>query len=144
MRNYLSIDLNKKSYLKPLFVIGFIGVIGLALFPYGALTQKSDVFEFIVYGVFGSELSHILGHFVLFGMIGAAVLIIFPKLLRMPILYLSLILNLAGLQEVLQLVTFKRRPINMGEVKDLGIDLTAAVFVFLLIYLLFNLRQQPQ
>lgn len=115
-----------------LFIVGFIGI---TLFPYGVLTEQSALARFILYRLFETELSHFVGHFLIFCLIGTAVLLLFPALFRSPLFYLSLMLNLAIMQEFLQLATFKRRPINYGELKDLGIDLTAAVFIFLIFYL---------
>ena len=124
-----------------LFVFIF-SIVGFALFPYGVLAEKSSLFRFIVYQVFESERAHIVGHFALFSFIGTAVLLYFPKLLSYPILYLSVMLNLAWIQEFLQLATFKRRPINIGELKDLSVDLAAAVFIFCLFVLFQNIRRR--
>lgn len=126
--------MDKQGWRRP-FLMGCVSLILLlALYPYGVLAEESRFFHFVVYRIFDSELSHLIGHFILFGFIGTAVLLFFPKLLSTPILYLSVMLNFAWVQEFLQLATFKRRPINIGELKDLGVDLTAAVFAFCIIY----------
>lgn len=134
------------THLKKLLFVFVLGIVSLALFPYGVLAEESRIFRFIIYRVFDSEWSHIVGHFGIFSFIGTAVLLFFPKLLSYPILYLSVMLNLAWIQEFLQLATFKRRPINFGELKDLGIDLAAAVFVFIgfVLYRHIQRRRKPQ
>lgn len=131
-----------QKYLKIGFLLFGVGLIALALFPYGVLAEQSRVFRFVIYRIFDTELSHIIGHFVIFSFIGTAVLLAFPKLFRTPILYLSVMLNMAWIQEFLQLATFKRRPINSGELKDLGVDLAAAVFIFCIIYPYHRRQQQ--
>ena len=136
---------NGSLFKKTVFVL-LLGIVSLAMFPYGVLAEESAIFRFIIYEIFGSEWSHILGHFAIFSFIGTAVLLFFPKLLSYPILYLSVMLNFAWIQEFLQLATFKRRPINIGELKDLGIDIAAAVFVFIgfVLYRNFQRGKEPQ
>ena len=129
------------SLLKYGLLFLILGFIGITLFPYGVLAEQSELVWFVIYRIFASELSHFVGHFLIFCLIGTAILLLFPKLFRFPIFYLSLMLNMAILQELLQLATFKRRPINLGELKDLSVDIAGAVFIFYLLYFLYYRRQ---
>lgn len=137
--------MNDNARYQQLIKIGLvlitIGFIGFTLFPYGVLVEQSTLTQFVLNRIFRTELSHFVGHFLIFSIIGTAVLLLFPSLFRSPIFYLSLMFNLAVVQEFLQLATFKRRPINSGELKDLGVDMLAAVSIFLVLYFL-NYRKQ--
>lgn len=110
-----------------------VGVAVLvALFPFGWLAQVWPAFGDLVDFVFGSDVAHIAGHFGIFVLVGTAVLLLFPRLLAHPLIYLGLVLFLGGLQEFMQLASFKRHPVTADELFDMEIDLLGAVFAFLI------------
>jgi hypothetical protein len=108
-------------------------LIILALFPVGWLTHLSDVADSIAGLLFPNEAAHAVGHSLLFGAIGAALLAAFPPLRRRPALYFGLILAVALGQEAFQLL-YKQRPVVLNDVTDIGTDLVAAGVVMALWY----------
>lgn len=110
---------------------GLVGLIAVALFPYGWLADNWPTFDRFTGFIFASEAAHVAGHVGLFVLLGTAVLVIFPRLLRQPVLYISIILSLGMVQEFLQLVSFKHRPVAVNDLFDLAVDLLAAGVVFI-------------
>lgn len=106
----------------------------VTLFPYGWLADNWPIFDRFTGFIFASEAAHVAGHMGLFVLLGTAVLAIFPRLRRQPALYVSLIICLGATQEILQLITFKRRPAGASDLFDLAIDLLAAGTVFAIWY----------
>jgi hypothetical protein len=117
---------NKLNWL----AIGAAALVGLALFPYGWLAERWRLFGWVTDFVFGTELAHIVGHLVLFGVLGTAVLRLFPRLQRHPRLYFTLIFWLGLAQEILQLVSFKKRPFAANELLDITVDLLGAFIAY--------------
>lgn len=98
--------------------------IALALFPYGWLAQRWHFFAHVVNMVFGTEMAHVVGHWLLFTAMGTAVLRLLP--VRRWWLFVGIMLMLGVAQEILQLVTFKTRPFGLAELFDLAVDLAGA------------------
>lgn len=117
---------NKLNWL----VIGAAALVGLALFPYGWLAERWWLFGQMADFIFGTELAHVIGHLVLFAVLGTAVLTTLPRLQRRPRLYFALILGLGLAQEVLQLVSFKKRPFAANELLDIIVDLLGAFIAY--------------
>ena len=102
----------------------------LVLFPYGWLANNWAPMGWVVDTIFGAEWMHWLGHMVMYGMMGTAVLIIFPQFLNRPHYYFGLILGIGLIQEALQLITFKHRFFMSNEIFDLFVNLLAAGIIF--------------
>ena len=117
------------QYLWPLLLL-----LGLTLFPYGWLVDRWPLFARLVDFVFESELSHTVGHFALFALVGTAVLLTFPGLRRQPRRYMLLILMLGTVQELLQLATFKHRFFSLAETYDVLVDLRGAALAFFCVW----------
>ena len=128
---------NKLRKRLPVYVV--LGLIGLAMVPYGWVAGYSSKASFIVYHVLGGAMTHVIGHFLLFALMGTAVTLIAPRLLKQPALYFGLMLLLGLLQEFLQLATFKQRPISFDDGFDIVVDLAGAVVAF---WLLRKARQR--
>ncbi len=105
----------------------------LVLFPYGWLANNWAPMGWVVDTIFGAEWMHWLGHMVMYGMMGTAVLIIFPQFLDHPHYYFGLLLGIGLMQETLQLVTFKHRLFTTNELFDLLVDLLATSVIWLVI-----------
>ena len=103
-----------------------------AVFPFGWLETQWPLFGAIMYHVFGAEMAHVIGHFVLMGAVGTAVLLIFLLLCRRPAVYFAIMLGFGLAQEILQLLSYKKRPFAGGELFDIVIDLLGAAAVFVL------------
>ncbi len=78
------------------------------------------------------------GHVGLFMLLGTAVLLIFPRMQQRrtrsgfgPFLYFSLMAGMGMVQEFLQIVSFKHRPVAANDLFDLVVDLLAAGIVFI-------------
>lgn len=109
---------------------GLVGLVAAALFPYGWLATHWPTFDRFTGFIFGSEAAHVAGHVGLFALLGTAVLLIFPSWRRRPSLYFGLIIVIGIVQEFLQIVSFKHRPIAANDLFDLAVDLLAAGVVF--------------
>lgn len=110
-----------------------MGLVAMALFPYGWLAANWPTFDRFTGFIFASETAHIAGHVGLFMLLGTAVLVIFPRLQRRPVFYVSIILSLGVVQEILQLVSFKHRPVAGNDIFDLAVDLLAAGVIFIVL-----------
>ncbi len=117
---------NKLNWL----AIGAAILVGLALFPYGWLAERWWLFGRVTDFIFGTELAHVVGHLILFAMVGTAVLHTLPRLHHHPRLYFTLIFWLGLAQEILQLVSFKQRPFAANELLDITIDLLGAFVAY--------------
>jgi hypothetical protein len=105
-------------------------LVGLVLFPYGWLAERWQLFGWVTDFIFATELAHVVGHLILFAALGTAVLLIFPRLQRYPRLYFTLIFWLGLAQEILQLVSFKKRPFASNDLLDITVDLLGAFIAF--------------
>lgn len=97
------------------------------LFPVGWLAQHWPFLNWLLHGVLAAETVHVVGHFLLFLLVGTAVCRLFPSLRSSLVRYLLLILLLGALQEWLQLRTFKHSGISPDEFLDLTIDMLGAL-----------------
>ena len=129
MQNFNYNQNNLRKSLPKLFVLGLIMA---ALVPYGWATQYSSKAYYVVNYLLGGEMAHVVGHFLLFFVLGTAVIAIFPRLKNHPTLYFGLMFIIGLLQEFLQLATFKMRGFAFAEVFDLTIDLLGAALAFVL------------
>jgi glycopeptide antibiotics resistance protein len=118
-------------------------VVGAALFPYG-LIPFGRIFSIWpelghgLYHVFASWPAHVVGHGLIFMVMGTAVLLRFPSLLQRPKVYLALMLGLGILQEFFQIVGFKHRALVFDDVFDVFVDVAGALIAFLLLRLLWK------
>lgn len=108
-----------------------LALLALALVPYGWLTELSPPFRAVMYWVFATEAAHAVGHTLIFLAVGAALLAVFPGLLRRPGRYLSIVLLVAVAQEGLQLL-YKGRGVIRNDLTDIAIDMVAAGLVLAL------------
>jgi hypothetical protein len=116
-------------------------LVGMILFPYGWLANHWELFDHVVEVLFATERMHVVGHVLLYGGLGTAVLTIFPKLQLRPQLYIAGILVIAIFQEALQLITFKHHFFSANEIFDLGVDLMAAGTIFVAWVVARNIRK---
>lgn len=113
--------------------IPLIALVGLFLVPYGWLAEISPDLDFLFNVVFHSQIAHIVGHGLIFALIGAAALRRFPDLRARPALYLGLILLVALAQEALQM-PFKGGLHLADTLSDIGVDLVAAATILFVMY----------
>jgi hypothetical protein len=112
----------------------------LVFFPFGWLADISSRARSVVWGMFGSERMHWIGHFGIFFLLGLTLLYVFPRLRQSPIWY-GLIILISGIgQEFFQLL-YKQRDIAFDDFKDLAIDLVGAFVAFGLVWLWQKLRK---
>lgn len=102
-----------------------LALVALALVPYGWIAEANPWMQPIVYGLFATEAAHAVGHSLIFFVIGAALLYMFPDLAERPGRFLGLILLIGVGQEGLQLL-YKGRGLILNDITDLGIDLVGA------------------
>ena len=129
---------NGKSNTRNWFILATAVLITVALMPYGLVAEWFPAFGYLVDTIFSSNLAHFVGHMFIFMVMGTAVLFVFPKLQQKPHYYFLLMSILAFMQEFLQLVTFKHRPVNGGDIFDFVTDMTAATIVYCVIKLYFT------
>ncbi|MAU01278.1 MAG: hypothetical protein CL608_29405 [Anaerolineaceae bacterium] len=115
---------------RPYLIIALILFITTALFPFGWLATVWPGFSAVADFIFGTQLSHIIGHFAVFVLMGGGVLLLFPSLRRRFWLYFSLMLMLGFIQEFLQIASFKHIIPAFDELLDLTMDMLGAVAVF--------------
>lgn len=117
-------------------LIGAVLLAITAVFPFGWLETQWPLFGALMYHVFGAEIAHVIGHFVLMGAVGTAVLLIFPPLRHRPAIYFAIMLGFGLAQEMLQLLSYKKRPFAGAELFDIVVDLLGAAAVFALFRLI--------
>jgi len=127
MLNHPQPVLLRQKWLLP----GLLLLVGAALFPYGLLGELLPWTNVLFFDRFSSLAAHVVGHAGLFVLVGTAVLLTFPRLHTHPWLYLGGMLLLGGLQEVLQIVGFKHRAPVFDDFFDVGVDVLAALLVWL-------------
>ncbi|HFQ94416.1 MAG TPA: hypothetical protein ENK32_10430 [Anaerolineae bacterium] len=108
-------------------------LMGLAMTPYGWVAAWWPGLGFVVDALFSAEWAHVAGHMGIFALLATAVLTLFPRLQKHPALFLTIFAFLALLQEGLQLVTFKHRPIVADDLFDLAVDMVAVTAVYLIV-----------
>ena len=123
---FIHIYQNKKTKILAVMILLF----SLVLFPYGWLVNNWEPMGWVVNIIFGVEWMHWVGHMVMYGVLGTAVLIIFPQIFNRPRYYFGLILGIGLIQEALQLITFKHRLFMNNELFDLFVNLLAAGIIF--------------
>jgi hypothetical protein len=122
---------NKKMGVqRPYLILALILLVATALFPFGWLATVWPGFSAVADFIFGTELSHIFGHFTVFVLMGGGVLLLFPGLRRRFWLYFGLMLLLGFIQEFLQIASFKHIIPAFDELLDLTMDMLGAVTVF--------------
>jgi hypothetical protein len=120
------------------FLGGLLLLVGVALFPYG-LIPFGHIFSFSpalrdeLYLLSASWQVHVVGHAMIFMMMGTAVLLRFPSLLYRPKVYFGLMAGLGILQEFFQIVGFKHRGLVFDDFFDICVDVTGALIIFLLL-----------
>jgi uncharacterized membrane-anchored protein len=120
-----------KATLKP--YVPLIALVAIALFPFGWLTHLSPIADRLGDFFFPNEAAHAVGHALIFAAIGAALLVAFPGLRSRPVLYFAVVLAVALGQEAFQLL-YKRRPVVLNDLTDIGTDLVAAALVMAMWY----------
>jgi VanZ family protein len=106
--------------------LGSIFLLTVTLFPFGWLGTMWPGFEQVTDRIFSTELAHVIGHLILYALLGMAILHTKPHLATKAHLYLLLVLIVGLLQESLQLVTFKQRLFGVDELSDIAVDLLGA------------------
>jgi hypothetical protein len=127
--------LQRVTRLWPLLVLG-----GLVLFPFGWLGEVWPPFGRVLDWVFATNREHAAGHSIMFALLGLVLLTVFPFLQARLGLYLGAILAAGVGQETFQLL-YKARPLVFDDFRDLAVDLTAALLVFLAVRLWQQVRQ---
>ncbi len=115
------------------WMAGLFLLIGLAMTPYGWAAAWWPGLGLVVNTLFSAEWVHVVGHAGLFTLLAAAVLTLFPRLQTRPALFLTIFASLALLQEGLQIVTFKHRPVMIDDLFDLAVDMAAVTAVYLIV-----------
>lgn len=114
----------------PPSLLVFLGLVAIALFPYGWLAEESPLFARLLTWLFRTDAAHVVGHAFIFALLGTAVLHLHPPLRKNPRLYFTIILLMGLAQESFQLLSFKHRWFGLGELMDLGVDLVSAAAVY--------------
>jgi hypothetical protein len=128
--------LERVKRLWPLLALG-----GLVLFPFGWLGEVWPPFGRVLDWGFATKREHAVGHSIMFGLLGLLLLTVFPLLQARLGLYLGAILAAGIGQETFQLL-YKNRPLVFDDFRDLAVDLTAALLVFLAVRLCRQVRQR--
>lgn len=115
---------------RPYLILVLFLFVATALFPFGWLATVWPGFRIVTDFIFGTQLSHIIGHFTVFMLMGAGVLLIFPSLRQRFWLYFGLMLLLGFIQEFLQIASFKHMIPAFDELLDLTMDMLGAATVF--------------
>ncbi len=127
----LNKDQNKRmGGQRPYLIFALILFIATALFPFGWLATVWPGFSTVADFIFGTQLSHIIGHFTVFALMGSGILLLFPRLRRHFWLYFSLMLLLGIVQEFLQIASFKHIIPAFDEILDLTMDMLGAATAF--------------
>ncbi len=121
-------------------VILAIGLLGLVLFPFGWLGAIWSGFGAVMDSLFPTTAAHVIGHSLIFMLLGAVMLLLVPALGTRPLIYMLLVLCLAVMQEGLQLIAYKQRPLLFDDFFDVGVDLLAAGLLFVGVRLLWSKR----
>lgn len=117
---------------RPSLIFALFLFVATALFPFGWLATVWPGFSDVADFIFGTQLSHIIGHFAVFVLMGTGVLLIFPRLQRRFWLYFGLMLLLGFIQEFLQIASFKHIIPALDELLDLTMDMLGALTIFYL------------
>ena len=115
---------------RPYLILALILFIAAALFPFGWLATVWPDFSAVADFIFGTEIAHVIGHFAVFVLMGAGVLLLFPRLRQHFWLYFGLMLMLGLVQEFLQIASFKHIIPAFDEVLDLTMDMLGAMTIF--------------
>ncbi|WP_420643459.1 hypothetical protein [Candidatus Leptofilum sp.] len=115
---------------RPFLILALILFIVTALFPFGWLATVWPGFSDVANFIFGTQISHIIGHFAVFVLMGGGVLLLFPSLRQRFWLYFGLMLLLGITQEFLQIASFKHIIPAFDEVLDLTMDMSGAATAF--------------
>lgn len=122
---------NKKMEVqRPYLTLALILFITIALFPFGWLATVWPGFSAVADFIFGTQLSHIVGHFAAFVLMGGGVLLLFPSLRQRFWFYFGLMFLLGLVQEFLQIASFKHIIPAFDELLDLTMDMLGTVAVF--------------
>lgn len=109
--------------------IALILMLVITLFPFAWLGELFPAFGDCLEHIFATEMSHAIGHSIMFFTLGLLVLAVFPLLRTRPGLYVGLIL-LAGIgQEAFQLL-YKQRSLVFDDARDMGVDLGGLLIAF--------------
>lgn len=144
MQNSLQRQNDNVSLIRWMLAGVLLVVVGIALFPYGLvpfdriLSFSPDLMDSF-YRLSNTWQAHVVGHAAIFMVMGTAVLLRFPVLLRRPKVYFGLMLVLGVLQEFFQIVGFKHRGLIFDDMFDVFVDLTGALIVFLVLRLIFKI-----
>ena len=115
---------------RPYLSLALILFIATALFPFGWLATVWPGFSAVADFIFGTQLSHIIGHFAVFVLMGGGVLLLFPSLRQRFWLYFGLMFLLGLVQEFLQIASFKHIIPAFDELLDLTMDMLGTVTIF--------------
>ncbi|MBP6471661.1 MAG: hypothetical protein KBE23_22085 [Chloroflexi bacterium] len=129
MLNQTQPTLFRPKWLLP----GLLLLLAAALFPYGLIGEALPWVNGLFFDRFSSLAAHVVGHMGLFALVGTAVLLTFPRLLTHPRIYLGVMLLLGVLQEAFQIIGFKHRGLVFDDFFDVGVDMLAALLVWLIV-----------
>ncbi|WP_420630599.1 hypothetical protein [Candidatus Leptofilum sp.] len=115
---------------RPFLILILILFTATALFPFGWLATVWPGFRAVADFIFGTQISHIIGHFAVFALMGGGILWLFPSLRQRFWLYFGMMLLLGITQEFLQIASFKHIIPAFNEVLDLTVDMLGAVTIF--------------
>ncbi|MCP4420456.1 MAG: hypothetical protein GY805_27940 [Chloroflexi bacterium] len=117
---------------RPFLILTLILFVATALFPFGWLATVWPGFNVVANFIFGSQMSHIIGHFTIFLLMGAGILYLFPSLRSRFWFYFGLMLLLGFVQEFLQIASFKHIIPAFDEILDMTMDMLGALTTFYL------------
>jgi heme/copper-type cytochrome/quinol oxidase subunit 4 len=115
---------------RPFLFLAFLIFVAIALFPFGWLASVWPEFSTVVEFIFGTDVSHIIGHFAVFMLMGGGVLRLFPSLRQRFWRYVGLMLLLGMVQEFLQIASFKHIIPAFDEILDLTMDMVGTVTIY--------------
>ena len=113
-------------------------LVGMALFHFGWLGAEWSGFGIMINIIFATTAAHVIGHSLIFMLLGGVMLLLVPALRTRPLIYLLLVLCLAVMHEGLQLIAYKQRPLLFDDFFDVGVDLLAAGLLFVGVRMLLN------
>lgn len=111
-----------------------LGVLGLALFPFGWLGGVWPKFGRRLDRVFATDWDHAIGHSGLFFILGLLALIFFPSLRARPWRYIALLSAVGIGQEAFQLL-YKGRLMLFDHGRDLATDLLGIVAALAIVWI---------
>jgi hypothetical protein len=130
-QNKFNFNMNTRWLLAGLVLLVSVALFPYGLIPFGRIFSFSPALREELYLLSASWQVHVVGHAMIFMMMGTAVLLRFPSLFNHPKRYFGLMVTLGVLQEFFQIVGFKHRGLVFDDFFDVFVDLTGALIIFL-------------